>query len=268
MRVLSPHDPKSNEFYSAAVELLQEQRIDFLIGGAFAMRVYTGIERNTKDLDIMIRPADLPRVLETFDQAGFRADDVFPHWLAKVHHGEFFIDIIYRAGNGLCEVDAAWFARAREAEVFGKQLPICPPEEMIWQKAFIMERERYDGADVQHLFLACADEMDWDHLVARFGPDWRILLSHLVLFGFVYPGERHSIPGITMQGLLDRAITEGGAPAENDRLCQGTLISRSQYLPDVERWGYRDARTEPRVQMTKEDLRQWTNAIDRGDRPV
>ena len=28
-------------------------------------------------------------------------------------------------------------------------------EEMIWSKAFIMERERYDGADIAHLILAC-----------------------------------------------------------------------------------------------------------------
>jgi hypothetical protein len=27
-------------------------------------------------------------------------------------------------------------------------------EEMVWQKAFIMERERFDGADVVHLIQA------------------------------------------------------------------------------------------------------------------
>jgi hypothetical protein len=29
----------------------------------------------------------------------------------------------------------------------------CPPEEMIWSKAFVMERERYDGADARILFV-------------------------------------------------------------------------------------------------------------------
>ncbi len=59
---------------------------------------------------------------------------------------------------------------------------------MIWSKAFIMERERYDGADIAHLILACGRDLDWRRLLGRFGRRWRVLLSHLVLFGFVYPG--------------------------------------------------------------------------------
>ena len=35
--------------------------------------------------------------------------------------------------------------------------PLIPAEEMIWSKAFIMERERYDGADVAHILRACAE---------------------------------------------------------------------------------------------------------------
>ena len=31
-------------------------------------------------------------------------------------------------------------------------------------------------------------------VLARFGPDWPVLLSHLVLFTYVYPGERESVP--------------------------------------------------------------------------
>ena len=53
-----------------------------------------------------------------------------------------------------------------------------------------MERERYDGADIAHLLRARADQLAWRRLLRRFGPHWRVLLGHLVLFGFVYPGER------------------------------------------------------------------------------
>ena len=42
---------------------------------------------------------------------------------------------------------------------------LAPAEEMIWSKAFIMERERYDGADVAHLLHACARRMDWQRLL-------------------------------------------------------------------------------------------------------
>jgi hypothetical protein len=257
------HDARSNEFYSSAVDALSEASIDFLIGGAFALRTYTGIGRFTKDLDLMIRPRDVSRVIEVQRSVGFHADYAFSHWLAKVHCGEYLIDIIFRAGNGLCEVDDEWFSNARETEIFGRRLLIAPPEEMIWQKAYIMERERFDGADVQHLLLACAAEMNWQRLLRRFDSDWRVLLSHLVLFGFVYPGERHLIPADLLQSLPHRASAEEPEPRTGSPICQGTLLSRAQYLVDVERMGYSDARIDDRSSMTLQELEEWTNAIDR-----
>lgn len=230
------------------------------------MRAYTGIERNTKDFDLMMRPLDVPQAINAFQEAGFPAGYAFSHWLAKAHHGEYFLDIVFRAGNGLCEVDDGWFANARQRMVFGQMLPICPPEELIWQKSYIMERERFDGADVQHLLRSCAKHLDWERLLKRFGPDWRILLSHLVLFGFVYPGERMSIPKTIFRRLLRKAAAESAAQEDVNSLCQGTLLSRAQYLADVERWGYSDARSDPRVQITRAELRDWTNAIDESTR--
>jgi hypothetical protein len=45
--------------------------------------------------------------------------------------------------------------------VLGVPVRLCPPEEIIWSKAFIMERERYDGADISHLIRACQGRLDW-----------------------------------------------------------------------------------------------------------
>ena len=47
---------------------------------------------------------------------------------------------------------------------------LAPPEEMIWSKAFVCERERYDGADVNHLLRACGRQMDWQRLLAALRP--------------------------------------------------------------------------------------------------
>jgi hypothetical protein len=263
MQVFAMQDAQSTEFYTSALDILEKASVEFLVGGAFALRTYTGIERYTKDLDLMMRPKDVQRALQAFRDAGFRADYAFSHWLAKAHRGEHFLDIIYRAGNGLCEVDDLWFAHSRETEIFDRALRICPPEEMIWQKAYIMERERYDGADVAHLLRCCATKMDWGRLLERFGQDWRVLLAHLTIFGFVYPGERHLIPEAMLRELHVRASTEGSESLNGTPVCQGTLISRAQYLPDVERWGFADARTKSRKSMTEQEREEWTNAIDR-----
>ena len=48
--------------------------------------------------------------------------------------------------------------------VLGVIVRLSPAEEMIWSKAFIMERERYDGADISHLIRACQGRLDWQRV--------------------------------------------------------------------------------------------------------
>jgi hypothetical protein len=138
---------------------------------------------------------------------------------------------------------------------------LIPAEEMFWSKAFIMERERFDGADVAHIVRASAERIDWPRLVARFGDSWRILLAHLVMFGFIYPGERHRIPAGVMGELSTRLQRELRAPEPGERVCRGTILSRAQYLVDVERWGYLDPRLAPHGNLTEHEAETWTAGI-------
>jgi hypothetical protein len=231
------------------------------VGGAYAFAQYTGIERHTKDFDIFVRPDDAPAALEALAQSGYMTELPFPHWLGKAHCGDEYADIIYSSGNGVSRVDDHWFEHARESEILGKRVRMCPPEEMIWSKAFVKERERYDGADVMHLLRACAADLDWRRLVARFGSHWRVLLADLVLFGFVYPAERTKIPADLMRDLMARLDVELDYAPAQDHLCQGTLLSREQYLTDIQAWGDADARTLPGGPMKPGDVGVWTEAI-------
>src|SRR5206468_1316705 len=97
--------------------------------------------------------------------------------------------VIFSSGNGVAKVDDEWFEHATAGRFLGEDIQLCPPEEMIWSKGFLLERERCDAADVIHLIHARGPRLDWERLLRRFGPHWRVLLSHLILFGFVYPGE-------------------------------------------------------------------------------
>ena len=254
-----------DKFYRAAMQQLEQANVPFLVGGAYAFGVYTGISRDTKDFDLFLQPQDVDRALETIEAKGYEKERTFPHWLAKVKCGDDVIDLIYRAGNGLCEVDGSWFARARPNQMLGFQVKLCAPEDIIWMKGFIMERERYDGADIAHLIECCAETIDWRHLVQRFGPDWRLLLSHLILFGYIYPGERERIPAKVMDHLIGRLRNEPSA--QGSKICRGTLLSRQQYLRDIEERGFRDARLDTRVKMDDEDITLWTDAIARDGSP-
>lgn len=257
-------DPHTRDFYQRSLRRIKGSGIPFLVGGAYALARYTGIERHTKDLDLFVRPEDVGRVLDLFAGAGHSTDLTYPHWLGKVYEGDAFLDVIFRSGNGVAVVDDDWMRHAVADEVMGEAVGLCPAEEMLWSKSFVQERERFDGADVAHLLRACGGALDWDRLLRRFGPHWRVLLAHVVMFGYIYPGERSRIPARVEGELLRRlAGEETGVPPTSEKVCQGTFVSREQYLIDLGEWGYQDARLV-RGSMTPQDVAHWTAAIDKG----
>ena len=143
----------------------------------------------------------------------------------------------------------------------GAPQKICPVEEMIWSKSFVMERERYDGADVAHLILAQGHKLDWARLVQRFGLHWEVLLSHLVLFGFIYPGVRDRVPDWVIHELTQKLLAVRKKPPKSNHAFKGTLLSREQYMIDLELWGYPDARLKPNGYMSPREVALWTDAI-------
>jgi len=254
-------DQGTRNFYIRTLTVLNEARVPYLIGGAYAMGTLADIERHTKDIDVFARESDRDRILRVLESAGYRTEVTFPHWLAKAWIVEQFVDVIYASGNGAAPVDDEWFEHAVDAELLGIPVRLCPPEEIIWSKAYVQERERFDGADIAHLIRKSGRGFDWQRLLRRFGENWRVLLAHLVNFGFVYPGERDIVPDWVIRELTDRLLHETKAPPAEEKICRGTLLSREQYLVDIAMWGYRDGRLKPQGTMTAGEITHWTAAI-------
>jgi hypothetical protein len=252
--------PDAQDIYRRVLRTLRDGGVEALVGGAYAFTRYTGIERSTKDFDVFVREREIGRALDVLAAAGFHTELTFAHWLGKAYWGDEFVDVIFNSGNGALPVDDSWFVNAPEADVLSVPSKLVPPEEMLCSKAFIMERERYDGADVVHLIRSGASTLNWERILTCFGERWHILLVNLILFGFVYPGERTRIPRTLMDDLLSRVRAEAEVPAQG-KVCNGTLLSRQQYLVDVQEWGYEDARLPPRGTMTQDQIADWTAAI-------
>ena len=254
-------DEHSRAFYRHAMQVLMDNDCPFLVGGAYAFARYTGVERHTKDFDIFIRREDFPKFAEVLGKAGYKTELTFPHWIGKAFKGDDFIDLIYSAGNAVAKVDDLWFDYAVPGRVLDMDVKLIPAEEMIWSKGLIMERERFDGADVAHVIRAVGEKLDWRRLIDRYAQHWRALFAHLVLFGYIYPSDRSKIPSWVMRELLDRLSAEVDAPDAKERICYGTIISRQQYLYDVDVLGYEDARLEPLGGMSADDIAKWTAGI-------
>lgn len=254
----APSRPRRG-FYQRVLRTLLRGDVPCLLGGTYALQAYTGIRRATKDLDLFIRRSDWPRASAALADAGIGATLTFPHWLGKANEGRHSVDLVYGSGNGLCPVDDDWFRHAREARMWRLPVQLCPPEELIWSKSFVQERERFDGADVLHLLRAQGPTLDWPRVLRRFGSHWEVLLSHLILFGFVFPHDPGCVPARVQASLLDRLQAPRDPPPA--RLCRGTLLSREQYLVDVEQRGDVDARVEPHGRLSAEELAPWTAEI-------
>jgi hypothetical protein len=225
-----------------AVGLLLDAGVPFVVGGAYAYATYTGIYRDTKDLDLFPRKRDAGKALEVLELDGWRTERTDEVWLYKAFKGEYFVDFIFSSGNGVAVVDDEWFEHAKVATVFGHRCLVAPAEEIIWSKSFVNERERYDGADVNHLILKAGRTMDWDRVLRRFDRYWEVLFSHLMMFRFAYPSERDIVPDWLMAELLSRTLETVKEGNWEDNYCRGNLISRVNYHVDIHHWGFRDGR--------------------------
>lgn len=231
----------AERFYEDALQSLRDSEVPFMVGGAYAMREYADIHRDTKDLDVFCKAGDYPRLLEVLGNAGYTMESTDARWLAKAFKGEHYIDIIFNSANGRCPIDDTWFEHAPDAKLLGKKVKLIPAEEMVWTKACVQDRYRFDGADIYHVLRKSGEHLDWQRLLQRMEPYWEVLLAHLLQFRFVYPSDRDAVPKWLMEELLSRVEGQLRVPTPQERVCRGSLLSRSQYVVDTEEWGYRES---------------------------
>jgi hypothetical protein len=229
------------ETFRRALAALNSDHVPYVVEGAFAIYYYCGIWRNTKDLDLFVEEANVPRALAALSRAGFETHVENPIWLSKATRNNCFVDIIHGSGNRVAKIDNLWIERGRPAVILGQKVLIASPEDTISFKSYIQERHRYDGADIVHIIVGQQGRLDWDHLLFRMGEHWPLLFTHLINFFFVYPSHRDYVPRRVYDLLIERLKESLDNPSSVSQVCQGTLISTFSYIADLER-GYQDAR--------------------------
>ena len=259
------------EAYRNALQTLNRAGVRYVVSGLYAVYEYTGIYRQTKDLDLFVEPGQVLPAARALKAAGFHPYLEQAHWLAKAMWDDAQVDIIFGTGNGLSFIDGLWYEHSRAGILAGTAVRVAPPEELLWHRLFVSERHRSDVADVLHLIVCRGDELDWERLLWRVAGHWRLLLGQVHLYDFVYPGHRPRIPQWVRRKLYDAAeasIDEVGDPS----ICQGTLISRFSYNIDVNEWGFRDLRNEATIATRQLPIVQeivhdevWEEKVRHGD---
>lgn len=229
--------------YKLGLGVLNEAGIPYVLSGLYAIYEYTGIYRQTRDLDLLLEPQHMVAAARVLGDVGFHTRLREAHWLAKAIKDEAVIDLIFGMGNGLHLIDEGWYEHSRPGILAAMPVRVAPPEELLWHRLFIAERHRSDVADVVHLLVTRGDEMDWERLLQRVGRHWQLLLSQLHFFDYVYPAHHARVPLWVREELYERGYEEL-TREHNGRPCQGTLVSRFSFAIDVKEWGFRDLRTE------------------------
>jgi len=238
--VADEQQKEAQEFYKEAIQLLNESGVRYMLGGGLALMQYTGIYKPMKDLDIFCRSSEYTTILKHFADHGYETELTDVRWLAKIFKGENYIDIIFDTVNNICTVDELWYQNAVKARVLGEEAYIIPAEELLWCKCYVQNRERYDGADINHLILKKGKELDWKRIYDRIDKHWHLLLSHVLLFQFVYPSEFHEIiPKWLFDDLMRRAQEQYELPPPVEKVCRGTIIDNTQYEVDIKEWNFK-----------------------------
>lgn len=227
-------------FYAECLAVLERSQVPYLLAGTHAVNAYSDMDRPVKDLDVFCRAGDYPRILTHLQRSGYEVEVEDERWLAKVRKGPFFTDVIFNSTSGIAPVTEGWLAERRTVPLYGLEVPIVPPTELIWSKMFVQDRHRYDGADIAHVMLKQCEAIDWRRLLAYAEQFWEVLLAHLINFRFIYPTERHCIPRWLMDELLDRLQAQEHLPAPRMKVCRGRHFSRGDYQIDIAAWGFAD----------------------------
>jgi hypothetical protein len=231
---------EANTFYREALDLLNNSGASYMLGGAFAFFHYTGIFRDTKDLDVFCKSSEYPRIMKFFSEKGYRTELTDVRWLAKIFKDDYYIDIIFDTVNSIVRVDDTWYNNAETADFKGLRVRLIAPEELIWAKVYVQNRERYDGADVNHIILKQGKDLDWKRLMIHLEQHWHLLLSQIINFQFVYPSDYHDIiPRWVFDELMARAHEQYDLPPSLEKVCRGPIIDQTQYSTDIKEWNYK-----------------------------
>jgi hypothetical protein len=229
--------PNQWRIYRRVIAAAQQERVPFALGGAFAVATYTGTWRNTKDLDLYVLPEYRERMIAVLTGLGL-ADyyERVPYdrwWIYRATADDTIVDVIWAMANHRAHIDELWMS-GPEVDLQDHRVKVLPAEAMLWDKLYIMQRDRCDWPDVMNLIYSTGSLIDWEYLVNRMGDDAALLAGALAVFRWISPGRARELPAWLWDRLgLDSPGAEDSPEIVKRRV--DLLDTRPWYGPDREK---------------------------------
>ena len=224
--------------YCQVLDLAIDRKIDFALGGSFAMARYTGTWRDTKDLDLYVLPQDRDAMIQVLADCGF--EDYFdtkPYdrwWIYRSCRDGEIVDVIWAMANHRAQIDDLWLSGPR-TEIRGYDLKVLPAEAIFWDKLYIMQRDRCDWPDALNLLNSVGEDINWAYLFCRIGEDSPLAAGVLSVFRWIAPGRAQALPAWIWERLSIDAPPAVQLPEVEP--CRVSLLdTRPWFGPDRERF--------------------------------
>ncbi len=204
-RLISQMAEPQKDLYCGVLEKVRERGLRFSIGGALATGSYTGIFRDTKDLDLYVLPEGKDDFVHLLAGCGWGDYfDKLPYdrsWIYRAsNEDDTIVDIIFGMANQPTRVTEEWLKRSIVFELNGSPISVLAPEELIRAKLFVLQRLRCDWPDLLNLIYCVGRSVDWEYLVKKLGDNEPLLGSLLLIFSWLCPGEASFLPAFVWEG--------------------------------------------------------------------
>jgi len=114
-------------------------------------------------------------------------------WIYRAYKEDIIIDLMWAMANQRAQVDESWMV-GPEVTVEGERIRLLAPEEALWSKLYVLQRERSDWPDTLNLLYGVGPDLDFRRLLRNLGEDTPLLGSVLNVFGWLCPARAREFP--------------------------------------------------------------------------
>ena len=217
------------EVLDEAIAALAEGGIGYLFTGGIpsAVHGYPVWSHGGEDIDLLVKPDEAAKALETLAAAGFETERTHADWMYKGRKHGVTVDLIFRPDGGI-QLDNQTMSRKQVKEFNGRSLEMVGPEDLV-----VMLTASYDEDEpirLKNLLgILTHSEIDWEYLVSRAGDTLPRLASFLVYADSKDIFIPRQVLEAVISSLVRRSAAEG--PSDTNRASRGHDRKRSHRAP-------------------------------------
>ncbi|WP_062987773.1 nucleotidyltransferase family protein [Nocardia anaemiae] len=144
-----------------AVNTLVDADIRFAVAGGCAVYARGG-PASEHDVDIFIKPADLPAARSALARGGLRVAEPPEDWLTKVYDSGVLIDLIFRPNNRA--VTDELLDRAEMMRIGPTMAPVISASDLMIDKLLVFDAHRLDLSPLLTIARDLREQVDWDRV--------------------------------------------------------------------------------------------------------